>query len=72
MRNPLSQRFLTIGVLTFLLGIVYPVSGEGAQTPSGEQTNTEVTLQVVKFAQFTDSLKKLKGKIVVVDVWGEF
>jgi hypothetical protein len=32
----------------------------------------KVDVKVVKYAGLTDTIKKLKGKIVVVDVWADW
>jgi hypothetical protein len=32
----------------------------------------EVTLDVIKYAQFGDALVKYKGKVIVCDIWAEY
>jgi hypothetical protein len=46
-----------------------PSGGTGAQ---GGAPDTSVTLVSVKHKELQDKLAALRGKIVVVDFWGEF
>jgi hypothetical protein len=48
--------------------LVFPGGGSAAE-PAGTDA---VALKVVKYAQVADAVKAHRGKIVVVDVWGEF
>ncbi|HYV35435.1 MAG TPA: hypothetical protein VE988_07015 [Gemmataceae bacterium] len=40
--------------------------------PASKPNAASVTLQVVKQEGYLSALKSLRGKIVVVDLWGEF
>jgi hypothetical protein len=40
--------------------------------PRGRAADTPVTLKAVKYDDFAREIRNFKGKIVVVDVWGEY
>lgn len=48
-----------LGTLTLLAGAL------GAQQPAPE----EVTLKVVNYDQLAETVRQLRGKVVVVDLW---
>lgn len=70
------NRFLTIAGLFTLVALV------GCEASSKKSSKTElpakgldpspVTLQVVKFADLLKAVDEQKGKVVVIDVWGDF
>jgi thiol-disulfide isomerase/thioredoxin len=53
--------------LIVLAGLALAVTGAEPQTGPAE-----VTLQVVKHKDYLRTMDSLKGKVVVVDIWGEF
>ncbi len=61
------RRFLLPLCTAAVLAAAFPLHlGAGAGEAGA------IKLRVVKHKQFLDELKKLRGKVVVVDVWGEF
>jgi hypothetical protein len=61
-----ATRWLCWGLLPFLLLAVTAVPS------SGEPAADKVTLQDIKYADLGKAIRDLKGKVVVVDFWGEF
>jgi len=57
---------LLVGFVSF---VGYGWSREGATIADKE---AEVTLHVVKLAQFTKAIEEHRGKIVVIDIWADF
>jgi hypothetical protein len=39
---------------------------------AGPARSEEVTVKVVKYSGLTDAVKKLKGKVVIVDFWATY
>jgi hypothetical protein len=47
-------------------------TGSQISTSAGRRDNTAVELKRVKYDELVSAVKSNKGKIVVMDVWGEF
>lgn len=59
------HRFLVIG-----LGLAAMLWLAGADTrTTGQTAEPEVTLKVVKYDGLAETIRKLRGKVVVVDFW---
>lgn len=78
MRVPALSRCHRFTPLLFAAGagLLLGCANGGAPPPPPESkaaaAPSEVKLAVVKHKQFVEELKKQRGKVVVVDVWGEF
>ena len=59
MRN---HAILTLGLAVLL----------GGRTSSAQEKSPPIDLQVVKYQGLKDAIFKNRGKVVLVDFWGEF
>jgi hypothetical protein len=70
------RRVLRFRLLRFLLIVpaVWLVSPVGRTAPTAAPAPREgvVELKVVKYNSLVEAIKAQRGKVVVVDVWGEF
>ncbi len=60
---------IRLGILGVLLAVPLlappPVGGAGEETP-------KVTVKVVNYAGLGEVIRSLRGKVVVVDFWGDY
>jgi hypothetical protein len=61
-----TDRLKIIGALV-MLGV-----GWFIEQPGQTQSPPSVTLQVVKYSALTDAVVKNRGKVVLIDFWGNF
>jgi hypothetical protein len=54
-----------------LAGLFLVLAGVAAPT-LGQATGDKVTLKTVTYAELGKMVRALKGKVVVVDFWGEY
>ncbi len=58
----------------WLIGLAVPalLLAVPARTPAGDSKDpAKVELKVVKYDELKESIKKFKGKVVVVDFWAD-
>jgi hypothetical protein len=60
------------GGLAVVLGLGLLSLGGGPRPLAGQADDGTVTLKTVKYTELGDIVRKLKGKVVVVDFWADY
>jgi hypothetical protein len=55
-----------------MMGLLALLGAATLLSPRSRAADTPVTMKAVKYDDLAKEIRNLKGKIVVVDVWGEY